>query len=289
MSIVDTIRRSTGKLLPTKYKMPIRGHRVLVTGAGSGIGRLMAIECADRGAAKVIIWDMSEERAAETAATINAAGGVAEYQVVDVTDQEAVEAAAEIAGDVDILFNNAGVVSGRDFLDNTQESVDRTLDVNVRSLYIVTRPFLKGMVERDRGTVVVTASAAGVVGVAKQTDYSASKWAAIGFTESLRVEMKRRRHRVNTLSLCPFYVDTGMFDGVKTKVPWIFPILRQEDVARTFVDAVEAGRHQVLLPWTVRLVHIGRLLPLPLFDAFCGLLGVNATMEEFRGRPGDRV
>ncbi|WP_448851248.1 SDR family oxidoreductase [Corynebacterium sp. 335C] len=281
--------RGLQKFIPNKYRMPVKGRVVLVTGSGSGIGRLMAQECAARGAARVIGWDMDPARNEETRRIIESAGGVFVADTVDVTDQDAVEAAAERAGDVDILINNAGVVSGREFLDTSQESVDRTFNVNVRSLYLVTRPFLRGMVERNRGTVVNVASAAGIVGVAKQTDYSASKFAAVGFSESLRVEMKTAGHRINVMSLCPFYIDTGMFEGVQAKVPFLFPILDPGYVARETIDAIERGSHQLIVPTAARMVFVGRLLPSPVFDLITKVLGINHTMDHFRGRAGDRV
>ncbi|MBV7295016.1 SDR family oxidoreductase [Corynebacterium sp. TAE3-ERU12] len=289
MGAVDTIKNKAASLLPNKYKLPVKGRTALITGAGSGIGRLMALECAKRGAKKVIIWDISEERAAQVAEEVQARGAEAEYAIVDVTNQEAVEDQAAKTGEIDLLINNAGVVSGRTFLETSQESVDKTLDINLRALYIVTRPFLGGMIERNRGTVVVVASAAGIVGVARQTDYSASKWGAIGFAESLRVEMKRENNRVNVMSLCPFYIDTGMFEGVKTKVPWLLPILQPQYVAETTIDGVENGRHQIILPAVARATFFGRLLPVPIFDRLCSLLGINNTMDDFKGREGDRA
>lgn len=271
-------------LVPNPYRHRIRGHRVLITGAGSGIGRLMALESADRGASEVVVWDLSEARAKAVVEELKAAGARASYFVVDVTDQAAVEAAADETGEIDILINNAGIVSGEDFLDNPQENVDRTFAVNVRSLYLTTRAFLPGMIKRQRGTVVTIASAAGLTGVAKQTDYSPSKFAALGFAESLRVEMKERGHRVNSLVVCPFYINTGMFEGVKSKAPWLLPVLEQEQVAVHVIDAIEAGRHQLVLPWTARVAYVGRLLPVRAYDAIAKLIGTSSSMDEFVGR-----
>ena len=96
--------------------------------------------------------------------------------------------------------------------------------------------------------VVTVASAAGLVGVARQTDYSASKHAAVGFAESLRAELRKAGSAVRSLVVCPFYIDTGMFAGAPTTVPW--------------------------------------LLPMRAFDAVMDMLGVNATMDGFTGRAG---
>src|SRR6478735_9361536 len=164
---------------------PLSGATLLVTGGGSGLGRRLALGAAGRGS-RVVIWDVDAGRGAAVRDEIRAAGGSAEAQAVDVTDNQAVKTAAEVAGPVDIVVNNAGVVSGRRLLEAADQDIERTMQVNVLSLYWVTRAFLGGMVSRRRGTVVTVASAAALVGVARQTDYSASKFAAVGFNESLR-------------------------------------------------------------------------------------------------------
>src|SRR5699024_4613625 len=141
-----------------------------------------------------------------------------------------------------------------------------------------------GMLERDRGAVVTIASAAGLTGVARQTDYSASKWAAVGFTESLRSELRAEGSRVGTLVVCPFYINTGMFDGVRTKFPRLLPILEETDVSTRVLDAIESGREQLVMPPLVRLVPGVRLLPTRAFDKVMDSLGVNQTMDHFTAR-----
>jgi all-trans-retinol dehydrogenase (NAD+) len=264
---------------------PLQGSTVLVTGAGSGIGRLMAVGAAGRGA-RVIIWDRDAERAHAVRDEI---GGDATAQTVDVTDKAAVRAAAAERGAVDIVINNAGVVSGQRLLDATEEGIERTFAVNVLGLFWVTRAFLPGMLERNRGTVATIASAAGLIGVSQQTDYSASKHAAIGFDESLRAELRTMKSKVRTMIVCPYYIDTGMFAGVKTRVPWLLPILKEERVATAVLDGIEKGKRRVALPPIVGLVPTLRILPVPVFDRAADLLGVNQSMAHFTGRPGDVV
>ncbi|WP_457949638.1 SDR family oxidoreductase [Pseudarthrobacter sp. alpha12b] len=263
----------------------LSGATLLVTGGGSGLGRRVALGAARRGS-RVVIWDMDAERGAAVRDEIRAAGGRAEAQTVDVTDREGVKAAAAEAGPVDVLVNNAGVVSGRRLLEATDEALERTMNVNVMALYWVTRAFLGGMAHRGRGTVVTVASAAGLVGVARQTDYSASKFAAFGFNESLRAELRADAKGVNTLVVCPFYIDTGMFDGVQTRWPRLLPILEEEEVAAKVLDAVEAGRRKLFLPPIVNLLPVLRILPVSIFDRLMDVLGVNRTMDHFTGRPG---
>ncbi|WP_420096941.1 SDR family oxidoreductase [Brevibacterium sediminis] len=264
----------------------IAGNRILITGAGSGIGRLMALDAAARGAAEVIIWDLSNERGDAVRTEVEAAGTRARSFTLNVGDADQVAAMAEQTGQIDILVNCAGIVSGKKLLDMEEAAIRRLYDVNTFALYWTTQAFLPGMIERDRGSVVTIASAAGLTGVARQTDYSASKWAAVGFTESLRGELRADGSRVNTLAVCPFYINTGMFKGVQTKFPRLLPILEENDVATRVLDSVESGREQLVMPSLVRLVPGARLLPTRAFDKVMDFLGVNQTMDHFTGRTG---
>lgn len=261
----------------------LRNARILITGGGNGIGRLLALKSADRGA-HVIVWDLSAESGEKVAEEIRAKGGTCDAYTVDVTNREDVALAAEKVGDLDVLVNNAGIVTGKPLLEASESEIDRTFDVNTKSLYWTTRAFLGGMIERRKGMIVTVASAAGMVGVAKQTDYSASKFAAFGFTESLRAELQKSGSGVDTLVVCPFYIDTGMFDGVKTKFPLLLPILHEDDVAEKMLKAIEAGKKQLIMPPFVRYLPAARLLPAPAFDKLMNFLGVNNTMDEFHGR-----
>ncbi|MWV51352.1 SDR family NAD(P)-dependent oxidoreductase (plasmid) [Rathayibacter sp. VKM Ac-2803] len=262
---------------------PLHGQIVLVTGGGSGIGRLLALGAARRGA-EVVIWDLSEATAAGVAAEITGRGHRARAAAVDVSDRAAVEVAAQDAGPIDVLINNAGVVTGKDLLDASDEAIERTFRVNTLALFWTTRAFLPGMMARDRGTVVTISSAAGLVGVARQTDYSASKFAAFGFAESLRVELAKKRARVNSLVVCPYYIDTGMFDGVKTKFPLVLPILKPENVAERILASVERGNSRLVMPRLLHALPVLRVFPVRGFDTVMRFLGVNSTMDYFVGR-----
>ncbi len=259
------------------------GARVLVTGAGRGLGRRLVLRAAARGA-QVVLWDVDLERAEAVRDEVVGRGGRAQAARVDVTDADAVAVAAAEAGPVDVLVNCAGVVTGRPLLEADEASIRRTFEVNVLALYWTTRAFLPGMLQRNRGTVVTIASAAGLVGVARQTDYSASKFAAVGFTESLRAELRGAGTRVGTLLVCPYYIDTGMFAGVRTKVPLLLPILREDAVAAKVIDGIERGKAQLVMPPMVRLVPGLRLLGTRGFDAVMDAFGINHTMDEFVGR-----
>jgi all-trans-retinol dehydrogenase (NAD+) len=185
---------------------------------------------------------------------------------------------------VDVLVNNAGVVSGRLLLENPDERIQATFAVNTLALYWTTKAILPDMIERNRGHVVTIASAAGLVGVVRQTDYAASKHAAVGFDESLRYELRRLGTGVHTTIVCPFYIDTGMFSGVKSRYPRLLPVLKESDVADRVILAIRRRERRVLLPSIVRLLPALRLLPVSLFDRVIDALGVNVSMDEFTGR-----
>lgn len=266
----------------------LAGANVVVTGGGSGIGRLMAAGMVERGS-RVAIWDLDPTAAAEAAEELTRRGpGRADPYTCDVTDRAAVFEAAERTaagtGPVDVLVNNAGVVSGNWLTELTEAQVRRTFEVNTLALYWTTQAMLPGMTERRRGHVVTIASASSLVGVAKLSDYAASKWAAMGFDESLRVELRRQGSPVRTTVVCPFYIDTGMFRGVKSRFPKLLPILEPGYVAERVVRAVEADRSRLYLPPTVGLGHLMRFLPIAAFDRLNDELGVNRSMDDFVGR-----
>lgn len=263
----------------------LRGQRVLITGAGSGIGRLLALGVARRGG-RVVIWDLDTSSAAAVRDEIRAAGAPAESFAVDVSDAAAVATAGRETGPVDVLINNAGVVTGKPLLAASEEAIRRTFEVNTLSLYWVTRAFLPGMIERGRGSVVTIASAAALLGVARQSDYSASKAAAFTFAESLRVELAKDKTGVTSLVVCPYYIDTGMFAGVRTRFPRVLPILEPQRASDRILRAIERGRAELLMPQRVMAVRFARLLPVTVFDRITAFLGLHDSMDAFTGRTG---
>jgi all-trans-retinol dehydrogenase (NAD+) len=266
----------------------IAGKHVVITGAGSGIGRLVASRMAAKGA-PVTLLDISEDGLRRAVEQILGAGGRARSYKCDVSDRETVARLAsqivQEAGPVDILVNNAGVVSGDWLLDLSDAQIERTFGVDALGLFWMTRAFLPAMIERNSGHIVNVASAAGLVGSCEETDYAASKHAAVGFDEALRMELRRKAPAVRTTVVCPYYIDTGMFTGVRTRFPWLLPILKEDQVAERIVRAVEANQGRVVMPPAVRAVPVLReILPLRTFDKLVDALGVNDAMASYTGR-----
>jgi len=266
----------------------IAGRHVLITGGGSGIGRRMALKLAALGG-RVSVWDIHQENLDKVVQELNAAApNTAHGFRCDVSQRDNVYRVAtetsDAVGPVDILINNAGVVSGARLLEVPDTKIEATFAVNTLSLFWTAKAFLPQMIAHNRGHVVTIASASGFIGVPKLADYSASKWAAIGFDESLRAELKQMGAGVRTTVVCPYYVDTGMFRGVKSRFSWLLPILKEDDVATRIVAAIRHDKQRLLMPPIVYLVPPMRLLPLRAFDWLATFLGVNASMDEFTGR-----
>ncbi len=261
---------------------------ILITGAASGLGRRMALAMAGEGA-RIVAWDIAPRALEDLHAELAAYGKERHLQFVcDVSDREAVYRTAEEvlrrAGPVDILINNAGVVSGRPILECSDEQVQRTLGVNTLALFWTVKAFLPAMAARNRGHVVTVASAAGLIGAARLVDYCASKFAAVGFDEALRVELAQIAPRVRTTVICPFYIDTGMFAGVRTRFPLLLPIMSEEYAARRMIAAIRGRKARLVMPPLVMTIPLLRLLPVRLCDRVAGWLGVNVSMDHFRGR-----
>ena len=264
----------------------INSKRTLITGAASGIGRLLATRLANAGAS-LVLWDIDPAGLSQAKAELDNAGHEADVYTCDLSNRADIAAVAAQTladgGPVDILINNAGIVSGKNLLDISDREIEQTFQVNTLALFLTVRAFLPSMLERGSGHLVTVASAAGIAGTAKLTDYCSSKFAAVGFDESLRLELKQQESNVVTTVVCPFYTDTGMFEGAKTRFSWLLPILKRDDVARRIVKAIQNNRRRLVMPWFVYTSWPGRMLPVSWFDALMAFFGISHSMDEFRG------
>jgi NAD(P)-dependent dehydrogenase (short-subunit alcohol dehydrogenase family) len=267
----------------------VKGTNVLVTGAAMGLGKLFATNAVKEGAASVVLWDVNEAALKETAAELEDLGGTIHYETVDVTSEaqvaEAAQRARDNVGTVHVLFNNAGIVRGNGyFWENDPRDFTLTLDVNAIGLMRVAREFLPAMIESGQQCRLVNiASSAGLNAVPRLAAYAASKWAAIGFSDSVRLELEQAGHdRVRVTTVCPTYINTGMFDGAKGIL--FTPMLKQEDVVNETWKAMLAGSPFVVLPWTSRMNKVlTGVLPVWLRDVYLRRVGVYNSMDEFTG------
>ena len=260
------------------------GKRVLITGGASGIGKLMGQIVLQKGAT-LIIWDISQQRIDETLTTFSQYGTTYGFKV-DISDLEQVKRVAEqirdSIGKVDVLINNAGIVVGKFFQDHTSTDILMTMNINANAPMLVTLEFLSGMIGQNSGHICNIASSAGLISNPKMSVYAASKWAVIGWSDSLRIEMQKQKIKVGVTTVTPYYINTGMFDGVRS----IIPILKPERVARRIIRAIEHNRIILSMPWSMHFVRFSQgILPIWLFDWFTGsVLGIYRTMDHFTGR-----
>jgi len=182
--------------------------RALVTGAGRGIGRAVAIALARQGAAVELV----ARTVPELEETARLCGGVASTHSVDLTDGAAIDALAALIGDVDVLVNNAGAFSTGNPVDGDPDEWTRLFALNVLAPMRLTRRFAPGMVARERGTIVNIGSVAAIEPMKALGAYAASKHALRGW--SLSSYERLREHGIKVVLINPAYVDTPMTDAV---------------------------------------------------------------------------
>ncbi|MBF4997106.1 SDR family NAD(P)-dependent oxidoreductase [Nocardia sp. BSTN01] len=270
----------------------VAGKRVLITGAAMGLGKSFAQRAVREQAADVVLWDVNETALKQTAAELSSGSVSRVHQyVVDVSDQQSIiEAGAAVrseVGDIDVLVNNAGIVRGNGYFWETgnRADIDKTMAINALAPMYIALEFLPAMVNRRTPARVLNiASSAALVANPRMSVYAASKWAALGWSDSVRLELEQSgNEHVKVTTVCPTYINTGMFDGAKG---FLFtPILEQEEVVDTAWREMKNGAALVVLPWTSRLNRaISGLLPLKVRDYYLNKVGVYHSMDEFTGR-----
>ena len=189
----------------------------LITGAGAGIGRTTALLFAEEGA-KVVVQDVKAAAAEETVQLIIKAGGEAVAIGGDVTSRADAEAmvkkAVETYGRLDVLFNNAGIWRGGTLLDISEEDWDRSMDVNVKGIYLVSRYAVQQMMRQEGGSIINAASVAALRGSPMSAAYNASKGAVLLLTKCMALDFGRYGIRVNCT--CPGVIETQMADDLLT-------------------------------------------------------------------------
>ncbi|HEX8633645.1 MAG TPA: SDR family NAD(P)-dependent oxidoreductase [Pyrinomonadaceae bacterium] len=241
------------------------GKTVLITGASSGIGAALAVECGRRGAS-VGLLARREEVLREVAGKVEDAGGRALAVAVDVCDAEAMKSAVaqvvERFGRVDVLVANAG--KGETTLARAFdiETATQVFSVNVLGAMNSVAAVLPGMLERGAGQLVGISSLAAYRGFPGSGAYCASKAALSTFFESLRVELRPVNIYVTTIH--PGFIDTPMTRGRNQKMPFL---QNAERASQLMLDAIEARRRTYAFPWQLAAIaRVGRWLPAALYD-----------------------
>jgi len=266
--------------------MKTKGARVLITGAGRGIGRALSLRFAAKGAT-VIASDVDEPAAQTVVQEVRELGGSAEALMMDVTDPVSVAGAREsintAGGPITVLVNNAGTTRGGPFGDVPIADHVAVMDLNVNGMMIATHAFLPDLEAAKNAQLVNIASIAGYVGLPYGSSYAASKWAAIGFSESIRLELSQRDvDHVGVTVVCPGYVDTGLFAGAEP--PRGTHLLTPEKVAAMTVRGVRRNKPYVRTPWLAKVAPPMRgVMPSRTADLISRAFGVDATMIGWTG------
>eukprot|EP00928_Gymnodinium_smaydae_P066859 TRINITY_DN49823_c0_g1_i1.p1 TRINITY_DN49823_c0_g1~~TRINITY_DN49823_c0_g1_i1.p1 ORF type:complete len:336 (-),score=63.69 TRINITY_DN49823_c0_g1_i1:128-1063(-) len=270
----------------------LKGKVAVISGAGTGIGQLLAVKLATEHGMTIALWGRKKGPLEETEKMISAKGGKAKVWTCDVADRMQVYKIAkevqESLGDVYLLVNNAGRVSGDTLLNVPDEDCIKSFEVNSLSHLWTIKAFLPKMLEKkcDGGHIVSIASMAGQLGTAGLADYCGSKFAAVGIDEAMRFELRKMKQQgkgdVKTTCICPFYIDTGMFDGAGVPFPasLLMPMLKTEYVVDQTITAIRQNREILLMPFFCSLVGLGRaIFPVCVFDKLMEFLGVSNSMD----------
>ena len=266
----------------------VEGKIVLVTGAASGMGLLYARKAVAEGAASVVVWDVDAAGLAVASAQL---GATAHRYTVNVASLDEIMAAARRVitevGIPDLLINNAGIVRGKLFAEHDQQrDIAATMAINALAPMHITREFLPEMLAKNTETRIVNiASAAGLVSNPRMSVYSGSKWAVVGWSDSLRLELRSTNIRVTTVA--PSFITTGMFAGAKG--PRLTPLMDPQEVVDRAWRAMKRGKPLLTLPAMVHVAKVVKgILPIRAWDFVGGrVFRIYNSMDAFTGRrPG---
>ncbi|MGM7678858.1 SDR family NAD(P)-dependent oxidoreductase [Microbacterium sp. A94] len=273
---------------------PITDALVLITGAARGMGEIYARRAIAAHARAVALWDIDEEAATALATELAQSGiGVRAYRV-DVSRQEEIARGIEQVrvdfGTPDVIINNAGIVRGGPFWeDDPERDIEATMRINTLAAMWLTREVLPAMIaDTSRPKRILNiASAAGTLANPNMSVYAASKWALIGWGESVRLELQAAGHRhIKVTTFCPSFVSTGMFEGARG--PLLTPIMTPRRATSAAWNGMLKGTPMVLRPWTVKLAMALRgILPTRAWDLVADrVFKVYSSMDQFTGHAG---
>lgn len=221
----------------------LKNKNALITGAGKGIGKAIALALAKEGV-NVILVARTQEEIDSVAAKVRSLRVKALAITADVADIKSVNAAVEKAlaefGTIDILINNAGIAAFGKFLELEPTDWERIIQVNLMGTYYVTRAVLPNMIERQTGDIINISSTSGLSGNALTSAYSASKFAVLGLTDSLMQEV--RKHNIRVTALTPSTVATDMAKELKLTDGNPDTVMQAEDMAELIIAQLKLNR-----------------------------------------------
>jgi len=291
-AIGTVLLAKVGQYIYTRWnEQKLEGKVALITGGGGrlkkSLGRTMAKKLAAEGV-RVVVLDIDDKGISSVVKEIKDAGGYAVGYHCDVTKLETVKEVAERifqeVGNVDILINNAGIVQGKKLLDSTERGIRLTFEVNTLAHFWTVKTFMPNMIKQKYGHIVNIASIAGTAGGCSMTDYSASKFACVGFHECLASEVEQEKLPITCTCVCPYYINTGMFTGIK-KLWGVIGLLESDVVAERVVTAIKRKETFVMIPGYLRTLQAA--MRTFLSDKWLIKIGVASglctTMDHFGG------
>ncbi|MEO7350246.1 MAG: SDR family NAD(P)-dependent oxidoreductase [Terrimesophilobacter sp.] len=275
----------------------VSGLTVAITGAAMGMGKIYAEKAVDEGAAHVVLLDVNAEAMAATATELEARALAAgtdttiHSYVVDLSSRRDIATVAarvrNDVGDPHVLVNNAGIIRSSFFWEHDPANdIELTMNINSLAAMYLSREFLPGMIASPIACRILNiASAAGTLSNPRMSVYAASKWAMIGWSDSVRLELLKAGHpHVKVTTFAPSYISTGMFEGVRG--PLWTPIMTPENATNAAWNAMLKGKPMLMKPWTVGFGRaIKGLLPTRAWDVVAGrVFLVYSSMDKFTGR-----
>ncbi|XP_062991338.1 17-beta-hydroxysteroid dehydrogenase 13-like [Elgaria multicarinata webbii] len=251
------------KFFVPKRRKSVSGEIVLITGAAHGLGRATAYEFAKR-QSKMVLWDINKQGVEETAEECRKLGTTAHAFVVDCKNRDEIYRAAEKVkrdvGDVSILVNNAGVITSTTLLSTKDAEIQNMFDVNILAHYWTMKAFLPAMMEHNHGHIVTVASFSGLMAFPCMVTYSSTKFAAVGFHEGLKEELRvLGKDGIKSTCLCPVIMNTGFF---RLKSFVLFPTVEAEETAKALMEGILTNQEIIVFPsWMKFSPAISRILP----------------------------
>ncbi|OQR72853.1 epidermal retinol dehydrogenase 2-like [Tropilaelaps mercedesae] len=256
-------------LIVPRPRKSVKDKVVVLTGAGHGLGRLLAKRLCELGARCVLI-DIDKGTNEAVASEIRETGQPVWAFQCDVSSEEQIKELHQRieyeVGPVDIIINNAAIVNCLEILKLQSARIRRNFEINTLSHIWMIREFLPGMKERGSGHILAISSIAGMMGTAYLTDYCASKFAVRGLMMALEEELYEQGYarKIQLTTVCPVAINTGMFHLPQTRFPWVTPILEPDTVADGVIDALLTNQREVVLPSHIGIVNkiVSCLLPI---------------------------
>lgn len=267
----------------------LKGKVALVTGAAMGMGRSLSEQLLQEGCVVALV-DVNKQALEETEKSLSRLGKCKGF-ICDISDREAVYGLAKQIekdlGTVSILVNNAGIVRARALLDLDDSTIEKTLNINLTSMFWTCKAFLPGMVRQREGHVVNFASAGGILAIPNLSAYCASKFGVIGFTDAVRQEIRLLKANIGFTVVCPNTVNTGMFEGSKMVAGT--KLLSTDEVTHKVLLAIKKNQAMVAVPslpvkFMTPLTKL--LFPVKVMDWLNDMLGMAHANDTWTGRKG---